>query len=114
MKTQSLQEVTALFFFIRTFNKSELLTLFGLNAVKLHLININLEEISDTNRDAFCRRASLAVVVIGCAIMLSGIGNIFFPSPLLAVGYTAVFAAGMLIFVSAMRKYGSTEETKKR
>ncbi len=90
-------------------------TLFGFlirNEKNLHLISINLEEIQEGHEKDFCRMASIAVMIIGVSIIVSGAGTMMFPSPILTIVYGVLFAIGLLTFVFAMKKYGTSSQKK--
>ena len=90
-------------------------TLFGFlirNEKNLHLISINLEEIQEGHEKDFCRMASIAMMIIGVSIIVSGAGTMMFPSPILTIVYGVLFAIGLLTFVFAMKKYGTSSQKK--
>ncbi len=56
--------------------------------------------------------ASIAVMIIGVSIIVSGAGTMMFPSPILTIVYGVLFAIGLLTFVFAMKKYGTSSQKK--
>lgn len=69
------------------------------------IISFHNDKVSEENKQAYCALSGTGVLIMGTGFLLSGICTAFTQSVLIFVPMTAGLISGLVLLVSAVRKY---------